>query len=115
MAATQKTPNYSDEQTEQLVALYKEHGNDGLEAIAEQLGRSLRSVRSKLVREGVYIAPEKSQKTAAKKEGPTKKEMLNELEALVEFPVDGLMGATKEALAYLIKAFTPEVEVVAES
>ena len=113
MAATQKAPNYSDEQTQQLVALYEEHGNDGLEAIAEQLGRSLRSVRSKLVREGVYVAPEKG--VAAKKEGPTKKEMLNELEALVEFPVDGLMGATKEALAYLIKAFTPEVEVVAES
>jgi transposase-like protein len=115
MAATQKAPNYSDEQTQQLVALYEEHGNDGLEAIAEQLGRSLRSVRSKLVREGVYVAPEKGQKASAKKEGPTKKEMLNELEALVEFPVDGLMGATKEAIGFLIEAFTPEAEAEAET
>jgi hypothetical protein len=34
--------------------------------------------------------------------GPTKKELLIELEALVSYPVEGLMGATKEAIAALI-------------
>jgi hypothetical protein len=110
MAATERTPNYTPETTERLVALYEEHGNEGLQLIADALGKSVRSVRSKLVREGVYVAPEKGQKVAAKKEGPTKKEMLIELEALVPFPVDGFMGATKEALAYLIEAFTPQAE-----
>jgi hypothetical protein len=39
---------------------------------------------------------------AAKVEGPTKKELLNDLESLVDFPVDGLLGATKEAIASVI-------------
>jgi hypothetical protein len=39
---------------------------------------------------------------AAKVEGPSKKELINELEALVDFPVDGFMGATKEAIASVI-------------
>ena len=108
MAATkEKTPNYTPEMVEQMAALYQEHGNDGLSLIAETLGKSVRSVRSKLVREGIYVAPEKGASTP-KKDGPTKKEMLIELEALVSFPVDGFMGATKEAIGLLIEAFTPE-------
>jgi hypothetical protein len=108
MAATkEKTPNYTPEMVEQMTALYQEHGNDGLTLIAETLGKSVRSVRSKLVREGVYVAPEKGA-VSTKKDGPTKKEMLIELEALVSFPVDGLMGATKEAIGLLIEAFTPK-------
>jgi hypothetical protein len=108
MAATkEKTPNYTPEMVEQMAALYQEHGNDGMQMIADTLGKSVRSVRSKLVREGIYIAPEKGA-ASPKKDGPTKKEMLIELEALVPFPVDGLMGATKEAIGLLIEAFTPE-------
>lgn len=104
--------NYTDEMVAKAVEMYAEHGNEGMETIAETLGRSVRSVRSKLVREGVYVAAEKPVKQA-KIEGPTKKEMLNELEALVDFPVDGLMGATKTAIGDLIAAFTP-VESVTE-
>ena len=66
--------------------------------------RSVRSVRSKLVREGVYIAPPKA--TAAKRDnGPTKKELLNQLEELAPFPVDGFVGATKDAIKLLIQHF----------
>jgi hypothetical protein len=57
--------------------------------------------KDKLVREGVYVAAPKAVK-AAKVEGPSKKELINELEALVDFPVDGFMGATKEAIASVI-------------
>jgi hypothetical protein len=98
--------NYTPEMVEQAVTMYQELGNEGMPQIAETLGRSIRSVRSKLVREGVYIAPEKPVK-AAKPEGPTKKEMLIELETLVDFDVTGLMGATKDAIQSLIDAFTP--------
>jgi plasmid maintenance system antidote protein VapI len=98
MAATAKQ-NYTEEMTNKLVSDYQ--SGVSVETLAETLGKSVRSVRSKLVREGVYIAAEKPVKTA-KVEGPSKKEMLNELEALVDFPVDGFMGATKEAIAHVI-------------
>jgi hypothetical protein len=104
-----KAANYTDAMVNQAVTMYQELGNDGMQQIADTLGRSIRSVRSKLVREGVYVAAEKPVK-AAKVDGPSKKEMLNHLESLVPFPVDGLTGATKEALAYLIDYVESQAE-----
>ena len=97
--ATQKTTNYSPEQVDSLVAMYEELGNDGLDQIAAELDKTVRSVRSKLVREGVYVASPK--KTAAKQEGPSKKEILREIESS-GFDVSGFEGATKAALSRLI-------------
>jgi hypothetical protein len=105
--------NYTDEMVAKAIEMYAEVGNEGIDAIAEALGRSVRSVRAKLVREGVYTATE--QVKVARENGPTKKEMLNQLESLVDFPVDGLMGATKEAIQHLIDAFTVETEVEQEA
>jgi hypothetical protein len=96
-----KAANYTSEMVERMLARYEELGNEGLETIAAELGKPVRSVRSKLVREGVYVAAEKPAK-AAKVEGPSKKDLLNELEALVDFSVDGFMGATKDAIASVI-------------
>ena len=93
--------NYTESMVERMLALYAELGNDGIEQIAQELGKPVRSVRSKLVREGAYVAAEKAPK-AKREEGPTKKELVNELESLVDFPVDGFMGATKEAIAHVI-------------
>jgi transposase-like protein len=100
-------PNYTTELTAQIVDQYTQ-GVDVAE-IAEAIGKSVRSVRSKLVREGVYQAPEKPAK-AVKEQGPSKKEMLNELEGLVSFDVTGLSGATKEVIQHLIDAFQPAAE-----
>lgn len=107
---TKAAVNYTPEMVAQAVTMYQELGNEGMPQIAETLGRGIRSVRSKLVREGVYVAPEKPAK-AAKVEGPTKKEMLIELESLVDFDVAGLMGATKEAIGLLIQEFSEQPEV----
>lgn len=95
-------PNYTDEMVAKMVSDYQ----DGVtvDEIAEAIGKSVRSVRSKLVREGVYVAQPKVAKTP-KAEGPTKKEMLNTLETLAPFAVDGFMGATKEAIGALIAHF----------
>lgn len=99
MAADKKV-NYTEAQTAELIDLYQ--GGMAVEDIATQLKRAVRSVRSKLVREGVYVAPEKPVK-AVREEGPTKKELLRDLEALWDAaPVDGLQNATKEALTMLI-------------
>ena len=100
--AKTKTENYTESMVEMMLQMYADLGNDGLETIAAALNRPVRSVRSKLVREGVYVATPKTAK-AAKAEGPTKKELLNQLETLVDFPIEGLMGATKEAIESVIR------------
>jgi hypothetical protein len=105
MAEAAKKVNYSETDMSVLTNMYGELGNDGLDRIAETLNKTVRSVRAKLVREGLYVAPEKGA-AKAKKEGPTKKELLNDLEKVAPFPVDGLVGATKEAISHLIATFT---------
>lgn len=91
--------NYTTEMVEQLLALYEELGNEGLDKIAEKMNKPVRSIRSKLVREGVYQATPKSELN--KLNGPSKKELLRELEAL-DFDVTGFEGATKVALSRLL-------------
>jgi hypothetical protein len=94
-----KNVNYTPELTATIIEQY-EAGVDVAE-IASSIDKSVRSVRSKLVREGVYVA---SAKPSAKKQmGPTKKELLITLEEIAPFSVDGFMGATKEAINDLIK------------
>ena len=68
--------NYTPEMTTQIVDAYSA-GMDIAE-IADSIGKTVRSVRSKLVREGVYVAQPK--KVTRKVEGPTKKEILRDLE-----------------------------------
>ena len=97
--ATQKTANYTAEMVDQMIAMYNELGNDGLDQIAEELDKPVRSVRSKLVREGVYVASPK--KATAKQDGPSKKEILRDIEAQ-GFDVTGFEGATKAALTRLM-------------
>jgi len=95
-------PNYTAEMTALVVDQYQ--NGTSVEDISEMVTRSVRSVRSKLVREGVYVAAAKP--TAAKRDnGPTKKELLNQLEAVAPFPVDGFVGATKDAIKSLIAHF----------
>lgn len=105
--AAEKKVNYTEAQVAQMIADYQ--AGQTVEAIAEAMGKAVRSVRSKLVREGVYVAAEKAPK-AKREEGPTKKELLRELEAIAPFPVDGLMNATKEAIQAVIDHLQPKGE-----
>ena len=92
--------NYTEAQTTQMVSEYQ--SGQTVEMIAEAMGKAVRSVRAKLVREGVYVAPEKGAK-AKREEGPTKKDLLRDLEALApHLPIDGFVNATKEAISALI-------------
>jgi len=97
-----KNVNYSAALTAKIVDEYQ--AGVAVEAIAEAVEKSVRSVRSKLVREGVYVAAPK--KTARKSDEPTKKELLIQLEAVAPFAVDGFMGATKEAINEMLKYFS---------
>jgi hypothetical protein len=102
-----KAPNYSDELTVSVTSDY--HNGTSVADIAAAIGKSVRSVRSKLVREGVYVAAEKPvAKTAT---GPSKKLLIIELEKLDPlFPVKGMMGASKEAIEYVIGSILPKGE-----
>ena len=89
--------NYSAEMTAQIISDYQ--NGQSVEDIASSIDKSVRSVRSKLVREGVYVAQPKAK--SAKVMGPTKKELLRDLEG-TGFDVSGFEGATKEAITRLI-------------
>ena len=105
--AAEKRVNYTEAQVAQMIADYQ--AGESVESIAESMGKAVRSVRSKLVREGVYVAPEKSVK-AKREDGPTKKELMRDLEAVAPFEVEGFMNATKEAIQSLIVLLTPKDE-----
>ena len=92
--------NYSAEMTASIVSQYQ--AGVEVEAIAASIEKSVRSVRSKLVREGVYVAKPKAKSTRVV--GPTKKELLKDLEA-TGFDVAGFEGATKDAIERLIAHF----------
>jgi hypothetical protein len=99
-----KTANYTDEQVTQITDLYAELGNNGLDQIANTVGKTVRSVRAKLVREGSYVAPDQS---TTRRDGPTKKELLRELEGVIgtDIEVSNFMGATKDGIQYLVNTF----------
>lgn len=94
-----KAVNYTEELTAKVISDYQE-GVD-LDTIADTIGKSVRSVRSKLVREGVYVPKPKSA-SAKTSDGPTKKELLNKLESIAPFEINGFIGATKSALSDLL-------------
>ena len=91
-----KTQNYSPETTARIIEDYQ--AGISLEDIAQSIEKSVRSVRSKLVREGVYIA--QPREAAKRQDGPSKKEILISLEPHID--VSGFEGATKEALTRLL-------------
>ena len=90
--------NYSVELTAKIVSDYQ--AGTSVEDIASAIDKSVRSVRSKLVREGVYVA--KPTQKSTKVMGPTKKELLIELNNNFGYDVSGLEGATKEAISHLM-------------
>jgi transposase-like protein len=97
----EKTVNYTPEQTAQMVEAYKE--GTTVEAIAETLGKTVRSVVAKLSREGVYRKKEYTTKTG---ETPVAKETLADkigaLAGLSEGEIDSLTKANKTALAKIL-------------
>ena len=99
--ADAKKVNYSPELTAEIISFYTLEKMT-VDEIANIIGKSVRSVRSKLVREGVYVAKEKVATRAI--EGPTKKELLRSLEGHLD--TRGFEGATKEALTRLIGIVT---------
>jgi predicted transcriptional regulator len=94
---TTKTVNYTTEQTAQMVADYQ--AGMTVDAIAETLGKTVRSVVAKLSREKVYVA--KAYKTKSG-ETPIKKDVhadfIGDALGLTESDTESLTKANKIAL-----------------
>ena len=98
---TAKAVNYTPEQTAQVVADYT--AGVTVETIAQNLGKSVRSIVAKLSREGVYQAKRYVSKTGEK---PVKKDLVADQIAtilqLTEAEADSLTKANKTALLKIL-------------
>jgi len=93
--------NYTEDQTAELVNLYKNGSTP--EALAEQFARSVKSVVAKLSREGVYIP--KSDPKSQKATRTTKATLITKLEQEAQLEAGSLATlekASKEALELLV-------------
>lgn len=96
-----KTVNYTEEMTNELVGAYtqaasNDERNEVVTEMAEKFGKTVASIRAKLVREKVYVKAE-----ATKGRGVLKDELVAAIATLTnsdEELMDSLAKATKEAL-----------------
>ena len=95
---TDKTVNYSTEQTALLVAKYKD--GTSVESLAEMFGKTTRSIVAKLSREGVYQAKSKTTGVARVR----KAELVDRIATLC--------GASPEAFDSLEKANHEVLEAI---
>ena len=93
-----KAPNYSPELTDAIVADYQ--AGKPVEDIADAIGKSVRSVRSKLVREGVYAQEKPKGRSVTMVRPKRASQRLEEVDP--NAPLGGLMGATKEVISWAI-------------
>ena len=105
-AATSKTA-YTAEQTTKMIGDYTASPTvETVEKLAQEFGKTVKSVVAKLSREGVYKKKEYVSKTGEK---PVKKDALaNELQEafkLTASEADSLTKANKTALAKILNSF----------
>jgi hypothetical protein len=98
-----KTVNYTAEQTAKMVADYE--SGVSVDMIAQELGKTVRSVVAKLSREKVYKAKEYVSKTGEK---PVKKDThADAIGAILRLPendIESLTKANKNALKVIFEA-----------
>ena len=98
-----KSINYTPEQTQKMVSDYQ--SGLSVEIIADNLGKTVRSVVAKLSREMVYIAKEYKSKTG---ETPVKKDVhADAIGAILRLPendIESLTKANKNALKVIFEA-----------
>lgn len=94
MTTTKTT--YTVEQTQELIAAYQVNKN--VEELAMQFGKSVRSIISKLSREGVY-----EKKSAPAKKSARKDELVIQLELFAKVEMPSLKNMTCEDLLKLVE------------
>ena len=103
MTEVKRTPNYTDEMVDAMVADYQDAPNkDTVARLAKEFNKSTRSIVAKLVREGVYVAQPRVTKTGAPvvRKAEIVAEIQTELGATAGFP--SLEKASKADLQNLL-------------
>lgn len=101
-ATTVKAVNYTPEQTEKMVADYS--AGVTVEAIALEMGKTVRSIVAKLSREKVYKAKEYKTKTGEKVQ--KKDETADAIGAVLKMTEAEIESLTKANKTALVKIFT---------
>lgn len=108
--ASEKTVNYTEAQTAELVEGYKASPTEAtVKAFAEAFGKTTRSVVAKLSREGVYVAKDKAKTEGAAKAATTKADLVKRVEAALDLEagvLESLEKGSKNALEVLVAAVT---------
>lgn len=107
--AKAKEVNYTDEQVSAMVKTYTDApGPEAVAAIADEIGKSKRSVIAKLSREGVYVAKPRTTKTG----GPIirKEELVKMLEDELDIELSTLIKAGKADLQRLVDVVVQDTE-----
>ena len=103
--ATIRPKNYTDEMVASMTAQYEANpSRDTVDALAAEMGKSVRSIIAKLSREGVYVAQPKVTKTG--EPVVRKAELVEILEAHFEVAIPTLVKASKADLQRLVDAIS---------
>ena len=97
-----ETTNYTDEMVEQMVSRYTADPTRAtVDALAEEFGKSVRSIIAKLSREGVYVAQQRTTKTG--EPVVRKADLVAMLEEQFQVELPSLVKASKQDLELLIE------------
>lgn len=112
--ASEKTVNYTAEQTAELVQHYLT--GTSVDKLAEMLGKSVASVTAKLVREGVYVAKSKAKAEGGRTtKGTLIKELAGMLNGVTYEQLETLEKASRDALVLLVAEFRGMKEVMEDA
>ena len=97
--------NYTEEQVAHMVEIYSANPTrDTVDVLAQELGKSVRSIIAKLSREGVYIAQER--KTKSGEPVVRKADLVSQLESHFDSELPSLVKASKADLTFLVETIT---------
>ena len=99
----EKAKNYTEEMVAEMHALYTANPTrETVEIIAEDFGKSVRSVIAKLSREGIYVSQPRVTKTG--EPVVRKAELVAQIEAHFEIEIPTLVKASKSDLQTLLNS-----------
>ena len=105
MTDTMKPKNYTDEMVAEMHELYTANPTrETVDNLAEQFGKSVRSIIAKLSREGIYVTQERTTKTG--EPVVRKAELVAQLEDKFGIELPTLVKASKAALQELLNAIS---------
>ena len=105
MTDTMKPKNYTDEMVAEMHELYTANPTrETVDNLAEQFGKSVRSIIAKLSREGIYVTQERTTKTG--EPVVRKAELVAQIEDNFGIELPTLVKASKSDLQELLNAIS---------